>query len=163
VLADDHMIGKFALEQGYRIELSSYVVDNPINERSFQALFAHELRWARTIWILNPVGHCFSFLINTISVAVICMAINDLTFDFEPVEIAVIGLAVALRLMLHGIVSKALDVQRPAPYWMIPLRDVLSFAVWAASFLSRDVRWRGERLHAKADGTIAQAKTLETT
>jgi ceramide glucosyltransferase len=163
VLADDHMIGTFALAQGYRIELSSYVVDNPIAERSFRALFAHELRWARTIWILNPAGHCFSFLINTISVAVISMAINDLTLDLDPVEFGVIAFAVILRLALHGVVSKALDVPRPAPYWMIPLRDAMSFVVWAASFMSRDVRWRGARLHAKADGTIVQVEKLETT
>jgi ceramide glucosyltransferase len=163
VLADDHMMGKFAQDQGYKLELSSYVVDNPNNERSFRALFAHELRWARTIWILNPAGHFFSFLINTISVAVISIAVNDITLDIDPMEITVIAFAILLRLMLHGVVTKALDVPRPASYWMIPLRDLLSFVVWAASFMSRDVRWRGARLHAKADGTIVQAKTLETT
>ena len=157
------MIGKIALDHGYRIELSPYVVDNPTEERSFRALFSHELRWARTIWILNPGGHIFSFLINTISVAVICTAINDRTLDLDPLEAAVIGLAVIMRLALHRAVSRALDVPRPAPYWMIPLRDFLSFAVWAASFLSRDVKWRGKRFRTKPDGTLIQIGTTETT
>ena len=163
VLADDHMIGKFALDQGYKLELSSYVVDNPVNERSFRALFAHELRWARTIWILNPAGHFFSFLINTISVAAVSMAVNDLTLDIDAIEVAVIAIAVILRLAMHAVVSKALDVPRPAPYWMVPLRDVMSFVVWASSFMNRNVHWRGATLQTKADGTIAQAETLETT
>jgi len=163
VLADDHMLGQVAIAQGYKVELSSYVVDNVVKERSFRALFAHELRWARTIRVLNPAGHSFSFLINTISVALISIAVSDLTFDIASIEYALIALAVILRLVLHDVVSRALEVPRPAPYWMIPLRDLMSFAVWVASFLSRDVRWRGERLHAKRDGTIIQAETLETT
>jgi len=163
VLADDHRLGNIALEQGYRIELSHYIVDNPIEERSFRAMFAHELRWARTIWILNPSGHLFSFLINTISVSVISMTINDLTFDIDMIEAGVILVAVILRLALHAIVSKALDVPRPAPYWMVPLRDALSFVVWATSFLSRDVHWRGKRFRARPDGTLIQIGTTKTT
>jgi len=163
VLADDHMIGKIALKQGYRIELSPYVVDNPTQEHSFRALFAHELRWARTIWILNPGGHIFSFLINTISVAIIATLINDSTLDVDLIEAAVVALAVVLRLALHRTVSRALDVPRPAPYWMIPLRDILSFVIWAASFLSRDVRWRGKRFRTRPDGTLIQIGKTETT
>ncbi len=163
VLADDHMLGKVALDQGYRVELSTYVVDNVVKEQSFTALFAHELRWARTIRILNPAGHSFSFLMNTISVALIGAAVIDLTLDVDPLEYALLALAVVLRLVLHDVVSRALEVPRAAPYWMIPLRDLMSFVVWAASFLSRDVRWRGERFHAKRDGTMIQAETLETT
>lgn len=163
VLADDHMLGKIALDQGYRIELSHYVVDNPIEERSFRALFAHELRWARTIRILSPVGHLFSILINTISVAFICLMINDLTLDIDLLEGGIIMFAVALRLALHYTVSAALGVPRPAPYWLVPLRDILSFAIWAASFLSRDVLWRGKRFRARSDGTLIQIGTPEST
>lgn len=163
VLADDHVLGKVALDQGYRVELSTYVVDNVVKEQSFTALFAHELRWARTIRILNPAGHSFSFLMNTISVALIGAAVIDLTLDVAPLAYALLALAVVLRLALHDAVSRALEVPRAAPYWMIPLRDLMSFVVWAASFLSRDVRWRGERFHAKRDGTMIQAETLETT
>jgi ceramide glucosyltransferase len=163
VLADDHMLGKVALDQGYRVELSSYVVDNVVKERSFSALFAHELRWARTVRILNPAGHSFSFLMNTISVALISAAVIGLTADIDPLEYALLALAVVLRLALHDVVSRALAVPRPAPYWMIPLRDLMSFMVWAASFLSRDVRWRGGHFYANRDGTMIQAETLETT
>ena len=162
VLADDHMIGRYALDQGYRVELSPYVVDNVLEERSFRALLARELRWARTILSLNPVGHCFSFLINTISVAVISLAINDLTLDIDPIEVAVIGLALILRMVLHHVVSGSLGVARRAPYWMIPLRDMLSFAVWAASFLSREVHWRGGRFNTRPDGSMVKVEALET-
>ena len=163
VLADDHMLGQVALDQGYRVELSSYIVDNVVNEKSFGGLFAHELRWARTVRVLNPTGHSFSFLINTISVALISVAVMDLTADVDPIEYALLALAVVLRLVLHDVASRVLEVPRPAPYWMIPLRDLMSFAVWATSFMSRDVRWRGGRFHANRDGTIIQAETLETT
>ena len=33
----------------------------------------------------------------------------------------------------------------PQPYRLVPARDLMSFAVFAASFLGRNVRWRGQR------------------
>jgi ceramide glucosyltransferase len=161
VLADDYMIGQFAHEQGYRVELSPYVVDNVVHELSAAGLFAHELRWARTIRNLSPGGYQFMFLINTISVAIIALSINDLTLDIDPLEAGFIGLAVVLRLWLHRVVRLALDIPGTAPAWMIPLRDVMSFAVWVASFFGRGVEWRGRRFFAQSDGRLVAVKSPE--
>jgi ceramide glucosyltransferase len=162
VLADDYMIGKYAHDQGYHVRLSSYVVDNVVDEPSIGALFRHELRWARTIRMLSPAGYRFLFLTNTISVAIIFLAISALTRDIESIELAVVGLAVALRLWLHHVVTAALEVPSPAPLWMIPLRDVMSFVVWIASFLGRGVQWRGERFSLQRDGRIIAVRKHET-
>ena len=162
VLADDYMTGKFAHDQGYGVRLSPYVVDNIVHEPSFAALFNHELRWARTIRSLSPGGYRFLFLVNTISVATIAFAINALTLGIGPVGLAVIALALALRLGLHQVVSADLQVPSPAPFWMIPLRDAMSFVVWVASFLGREVQWRHEQLLLRPDGRIVAIKGEET-
>jgi ceramide glucosyltransferase len=33
----------------------------------------------------------------------------------------------------------------PQPYRLLPVRDLMSFAVFIASFLGRDVTWKGQR------------------
>jgi hypothetical protein len=39
----------------------------------------------------------------------------------------------------------------PAPLWLLPLRDLLSLAVVAASYLGDEVEWRGQVLHTGLD------------
>ncbi len=101
------------------------------------------------------------FLINTISVAVIALSINDLTLNINPLEAACICLAIVARLWLHHVVCSALDIHGKVPAWMVPVRDVLSFAVWVASFCGRGVQWRGRRFFAQSDGRMVAVKSPE--
>jgi hypothetical protein len=39
----------------------------------------------------------------------------------------------------------------------MPIRDFLSFAVWAGSFASRRVTWRSQALRVHADGVLSGA------
>ena len=40
------------------------------------------------------------------------------------------------------------------PYWLIPSRDLLSFAVYIWSFFGMSVQWRGSRYRLAADGSL---------
>ena len=48
-------------------------------------------------------------------------------------------------------VEQAYALPRQA-YWLVPVRDLLSFAQFAASFLGRDVSWKGRRYRMVAGG-----------
>ena len=39
--------------------------------------------------------------------------------------------------------------------WLLPLRDVLSFFVYLASFFARTVEWRGHRFATGSNGALA--------
>ena len=39
-------------------------------------------------------------------------------------------------------------------WWLGPVRDLLSFAVYVASFFVDVVSWRGARYRVRADGTL---------
>src|SRR5205085_404776 len=45
-LAEDFVMGKFANELGYRVLLSSYVIEHHIGSAGFAASISHRLRWA---------------------------------------------------------------------------------------------------------------------
>ena len=52
--------------------------------------------------------------------------------------------AVLCRVVLLRGVARGFALPRQ-PYWLVPVRDLLSFMVFVASFLGRDVSWRGHR------------------
>src|SRR5205807_919331 len=61
-LADDHMLGKRISECGYEVRLAPYVVENVVLEPDLKSLFRHELRWARTVRSVRPIGYALSFV-----------------------------------------------------------------------------------------------------
>jgi len=154
-LADDYMIGQFVHDRGYTVELSDYVIENVVHEPTVRALVLHELRWARTIRTLRPGGYRFAFLANTISVATIAWAMNAFTLNVVSLEGTVLVVAVALRLMLHFAVCDMLKVRDHGRFWMIPFRDLLSFAIWLASYFGKSVEWRDERFGIQPNGCLA--------
>ena len=153
-LADDYMLGMLITQQGYRVHLSSYVVENVLIEQSFKSLFLRELRWARTIRTVQPVGYAFSFIMYSIPLAIVAGLLDELTVDTDIFELGYVAFAVLLRVALHFIARRVLKVsQGPSP-WLVPIRDMLSFLVWATALLGRDVVWRGHAFSVNSAGLL---------
>lgn len=153
-LADDYMLGKLVSDQGYRVHLSSYVVENVIADQSFKALFLRELRWARTIRAVQPFGYALSFVMYSIPLAILAGFLDDVTLDTDFFEFGFVLFAIALRLALHFIARNVLEVRRgPAP-WLVPVRDLLSFLVWVIGLLGRGVVWRGRAFSVDSEGFL---------
>jgi ceramide glucosyltransferase len=142
-VADDHLLGKLVADAGGRVVLSDYVVENVIDEASFATLWARELRWSRTIRSVRPLGHAFSFLTFGLPLAALATVL-DRGRHGTPLLLA---LAAGLRLAIH------LEAKSGSAA-LVPLRDATSLAVWVASFVARDVDWRGQRLELDAQGGI---------
>jgi len=37
-------------------------------------------------------------------------------------------------------------------FWLVPVQDVLSFAMWVAGFFGNTILWRGRKYYLQADG-----------
>lgn len=149
-LADDQMLGKLVRGRGYDVVLSSYVVANVVCERGFGGLWQHELRWARTMSSARPVGYSFSFITYALPMCVLALLVSG----SSPLALALVCLAVALRLGLHAGARWALGARGSGPVWLVPLRDVIGLAVWGASFFGRGVRWRDRAFAIDAEGRL---------
>jgi ceramide glucosyltransferase len=44
------------------------------------------------------------------------------------------------------------------PFWLLPLRDIMSFGIFLVSFFGKRVEWRGHQLQVAKDGTMREAK-----
>jgi hopanoid biosynthesis associated glycosyl transferase protein HpnI len=150
-LADDYMLACLVEREGLRVVVSPYVVTTVVAEADLPSLFFHELRWARTIRIARPLAYFGSLVTH----GVVLSALFALSTG--PSGLGLAGLVAHLGLRCGGrlVLSGALEV--PATWresWAVLLRDVLSFAIWALSFLGRRVRWKDQRLSVGSDGKI---------
>ncbi len=148
-LADDYMLGNLVAQRGYRVALSPYVVECVVAEADFRSLVAHELRWARTVRACRPAGYAFSIIGNG---AVSLALLHFLASGLGAPGLAVLLPAIALRVVLHAAVRAAARVPAPASPWLLPVRDLLCLAIWAASFRGRGVIWKGRRFSVRPDG-----------
>jgi ceramide glucosyltransferase len=151
-LADDYAIGEAVRKLGFKVAVAPILVGHGCAETSFGELVRHELRWARTLRLLAPWGYAGLVLTHATSLALIAAALGG----FGATGWATIALALACRLSIR-IQLKALSFGGDASLWLSPIRDLLSFAVFLASFLPRPLSWRGSRYVLRSNGTLGQA------
>src|SRR5215470_863053 len=156
-LADDYAIGAALRARGYRISVSPITVGHVCGETSASELWHHEVRWARTVRSLDPVGYAGSVIAHAFPLALIA-ALGAFTAEsIEPVTALGLGMAaVGCRLALLRQVERAFNLP-PQSCWLVPLRDVLSFTVFISSFFGQSARWKGRRYRFVAGGTLVAA------
>ena len=153
-LADDYMLGWLISCRGLRVVLSPYIVENVVVEKGFRDLFFHELRWARTVRGLRPGQYFFSGVTHGIPLALLYL----MKVGFTPLPLGVLLLYLVLRCGGRVILYRKLGL--PVPWsstWLVPVRDVLTFVMWALSFLGRNVQWNGHHFQVHADGKLLLA------
>lgn len=160
-LADDHMLGKLVDELGLKVRLCPYIVENIVTEPDIGTLFRHELRWARTVRTVQPLGFALSFVTYAVPMSVLVSIGIEASLDWDELSFLSIVAAVTLRMVMHFVVIRSLPLYQPADAWLVPLRDVFSFAVWAVSFLGRKVHWKDQVCAVLRDGRLATKGSLE--
>lgn len=147
-LADDNVLGRLARRQGRSIELASVIPATTVPEASFPALWRHELRWARTIRALVPGAYFGVILQFPLFWAVLSLLLSGFALWGWPL----LGLAALIRWGLAWRLERRLRLATPAARipgpWLFLLRDLLSAAIFAASFRGDTVEWRGHVLRA---------------
>lgn len=155
-LADDWLLGERVRALGLRVVLSPYLVDDIVHEPSLAQLFAHERRWARTIRLLAPGGQAGSLITHPLPLALLALAAGGGGLAW-----AAVAVALTARLALVYGSARAFGVPA-APAWLLPLRDLLSFAVWIACWFGSTVDWRGERYRVERDGRLTYQGVSES-
>jgi ceramide glucosyltransferase len=148
-LADDYALGQAVRELGQRVYLAPYLVETVTSERSLSALLLQERRWALTIRSLAPTGFLGTFVTHPFAVCVLAALLSECRTS----AMAMLTCTVLCRMLA----ARAIDAElgRPAtPVWLLPLRDVLSFWVFATCYLGRTVAWRGQRLRIGPGGHL---------
>jgi ceramide glucosyltransferase len=145
-IAYDFAIGNLIAKAGYDVILSGHVIDHVVNQKSFRGMWQNQLRWAQTTRYSRPLGHFGSGLIFAVPYGLLGLFAAGLLGHWR-IGILLLAAAVINRLAEAWLVGWTVvrDPQiRRAP-WLYPLRDLLGFAVWFASYLNLRYVWRDSR------------------
>ena len=144
-LADDYQLGHRIAKKGHHIALCPVAVecwDAPMN---WGDIWKHQLRWARTIRVCQPVPYFFSILSNaTLWPLLWLMAASALSKTLYA-PLAALALLL-IRILIAQNLQRRFSPSRDnlAPSWLVPMKDLLQAAVWLGAFLGnrpcRDVK-----------------------
>jgi ceramide glucosyltransferase len=148
-LADDYEIGRAVRELGLAVDIPPMVVLHHSPESSARELVSHELRWSRTVRQIDAAGHAGSVITHPLPLALIAAAL----FGFSPFSLTILGLAFAVRLWSKILIDRATGTAAGS-WWLIPLRDVLSFCIYLGSFVVNTVDWQGRRFRVGQGGVF---------
>jgi ceramide glucosyltransferase len=151
-LADDYAIGRAVRRAGLQVVLPAMLVAHSFEENSLSEVVRHELRWARTIFTVDPVGYVGSGVTHALPLSLIGAALRG----FDAWGLAAVLIALACRLFLKFRLTREFDLPNPN-YSLTVARDILSFAVFFGSFWSSRVSWRGRDFIVMRDGTMERA------
>jgi ceramide glucosyltransferase len=150
-LADDYQLGNRIVRRGYRAKPCPVVVECWDPPQGWAAVWRHQLRWARTIRVCQPLPYFFSILSNSTLWPLVWAALVP-----SCLSLGVAGALVLLRIILAIHLQARLVRGRVSlgTFWLVPLKDLLGFGIWLAAFLGNTIEWRGQRMRLLPDGTL---------
>ena len=158
-LADDYQLGHRIAQCGQRIALCPVVVecwDAPMN---WCEVWKHQLRWARTIRVCQPVPYFFSILSNATLWPLLWLIASLVWSQTLCAPLIAVG-CLLIRMVLAQNLQRRFMQSRDhiAPPWLAPVKDLLQAAIWMGAFLGNTVEWRGQKMRLRRDGTLITEK-----
>jgi ceramide glucosyltransferase len=161
--SDDFVLGNLVWAAGYNVVLSHYIVDHVLIPSSFPRTFGHQVRWMKSTRYSRPRGHLGSGL--TFAVPFGLLGLISATALGHPVAgIALLATSILNRTVQSLAIgwSVTRDSRALRLCWLYPLRDLMGFITWAASYTSRNFFWRGETYQFTTGGKIVpQQRVVE--
>jgi ceramide glucosyltransferase len=154
-LADDYHLGNRPAEAGYRVELSDCVVEHRLGTATLAELVAHQIRWNRGIRASRPWGYAGLLLTQGVSAGVLLLLLAGGAWPAW----AILGATLAARLgMAWYVAVRCLDDAVARRFlWLVPLRDLLTGALWLGAYFGNSVEWRGTRFLLRRGGRLTPA------
>ncbi len=152
VLADDNAIGRAVRTTGQRVVVPGFAVGHICQERSLRALLVQDLRVARTIRSVDPIGYAGLVITHPFALALLAVPLSGTNAAI------LAGSALACRVVLCLAVRRAFTSE-PQKLWLIPLRDLLSFAAFVGGFLGDSVQWHDASYRIIGDGRLSPGRT----
>ena len=135
-LGADYLIGQAVHSCGGKVAFAPITIECSCFERSGAELFARQLRAARTIRTIKPLSYFGTVVTHPLPLALLDALLNS------PSGFLLAATAVSCRMLLYFSVERAVGLARQ-PYALIPVQDLVAFAVFVGSFFGRTVIWRG--------------------
>ncbi len=155
--ADDYVLGNLVAKSGRKVVISDKVIDHYVVNRSFKTSMLHQKRWMMSTRFSIPVGHASSVMSFATPFGVLA-AIAGWNCGHLALGLALLGWTLINRMVMSVAVGWAVVRDRRAlEYcWLYPLRDLMGFGFWLASYAGDIVDWRGEKYRLVTGGRMVR-------
>lgn len=150
-LADDFEIGRAVRAQGLAVAFPQMVVRHACTEKSFSELARHEMRWARTVRTVEPLGYMGTLITYGLPLGLIGAALQG----FSVAALSVLAVVLAAQSFLKWRIDRLAGASA-GPLWLLPARDIFSFGIFIGSLFGNEVNWGGSRLRVGRNGTMSR-------
>jgi ceramide glucosyltransferase len=150
--ADDFVLGNWIAKNGHKVVLSGHVIDHMVLQADFVDSMNHQVRWMKSTRFSRPKGHFGTILTFGVPFGVLAW-----------VAALMLGMPVlGWCALLGSVLGRSLQawvvgryVVRERRLWvamaLFPLRDLMGAFIWALSYASNRIQWRGE-IYELVDG-----------
>jgi ceramide glucosyltransferase len=154
--SDDFVLGNRVFEAGYRVLLSHHRVAHVLCAQSLGQTFATQVRWMQSTRYSRPRGHLGTGLTFAVPFGLLGLvsaaALHRPGLGLVLLAASLLNRIVQCAAVGYGVIG---DRRVLALCWLYPLRDLLGFVVWLASYFSGShFRWRGELYRFTPGGRI---------
>ncbi|WP_026100378.1 bacteriohopanetetrol glucosamine biosynthesis glycosyltransferase HpnI [Fortiea contorta] len=151
-LADDFQLGYLPAQAGYKVILSDYIVDHVLETSTLFDAIQRQIRWARCIRVSRPWDYLGLLLTHgTCNSLLLLVATGGSTLGW-----LVLIITWVMRLLMGWVVSVKIlhDPVAKKFWWVIPVRDLISFVIWCLGWMGSTIQWRGQQLRLGRGGKM---------
>lgn len=160
--ADDFVLGNETFKLGQTVALSTHAIDHMVINSSFWASMKHQVRWMKSTRFSRPKGHFGTALTFSLPFGVLGLAAG-VWAGHVMWGVALFAWALAQRLAISVAVG-GMVVQDRSWFGLLvlyPVRDLMGFGFWAASYFGRRILWRGRVFELLPGGKMREAGNRE--
>ena len=151
--ADDFLLGNLIAAKGHGVVFSHHAIDHIVLNTGFVDSIRHQVRWSKSTRFSRPKGHFGTSLTFSMPFALLA-SVTALLLHWPWVAMIALGWGIVNRMLLAAIVGAAVVQERSL--WrtilLFPLRDLMGFGFWVASYGSSKILWRGEQYVLETGG-----------
>jgi ceramide glucosyltransferase len=154
-LADDFQMGNRIAGKNQRIALCPVVVECWDAPMDWGSVWKHQLRWARTIRVCQPLPYFFSILSNATLWPLLWAGVSLATTQTLCAPLTALAFLL-LRVVIAQRLQRRFTPKRKlvSPFWLVPVKDLFQVLLWFCAFAGNTVEWRGQKMKLRSDGTL---------
>jgi ceramide glucosyltransferase len=143
--ADDFVLGNEVYAKGHIVILSTHVIDHIILNHGFADSQKHQIRWMKSTRFSRPKGHfgtCLTFSVPFgILACIAAFLMHHPVLGFGLLAYSIVA-RFTLAMLVGAFVVQEKHMLRTS--LLFPLRDLLGFLYWAASYGDNKIIWRNQ-------------------
>jgi ceramide glucosyltransferase len=155
ICSDDYVLGNRIAASGRKVLLSTEVIEHVCHHRGLKPSLQQQVRWMRSTRFSRPAGHFSSVLTFAMPFGILGLAAGAWA-GHPGLGWALLAGVIVNRMVLAVAAGWGVVADRRALRycWLYPVRDLMGFVFWCASYAGREIVWRGQRYRFLAGGAM---------